>query len=249
MLYFLYGDDVKKSREKLKFLLSSLFSKKPNAGFFKIDIDNFSEVKLQELITSQGLFENKYIVQLDNLFEDKIISKLLINKLEDLQQSENIFILFEKKVNGSLLKKIEKNVAKTQEFCLKKSKERLFTTEEETFRLGNFNIFDLADCLGNRNKKKLWVLYQKTRARNIPTEEVSGILFWQLKVMFQALKSKTAEQAGLKSFVFNKAKKYLKNYSGEELKKMSSRLVFLYHNSRRSGLELNLALEKFILEL
>ena len=48
---------------------------------------------------------------------------------------------------------------------------------------------------------------------------MSGIIFWQLKVMFQVLGSQNASQAGLKPFVFNKAKGYLKNYSEKELKK------------------------------
>lgn len=249
MIYLLYGEDTQKSKEKLKSLLRSLFSKKPDASFFKIDIDNFNEAKLEEFIFSQGLFEQKYIVQLDGLLADKNFSKFLLNKLEELQKSENIFILWENKINSAVLKKLKKYVAKLQEFPLRKVKGRMFATEEGAFRLGDFNIFDLAVCFGKRNKKDLWVLYQKTRLRNIPVEEVSGILFWQLRTMFQTLRSQTAEHAGLKSFVFNKAKGYLKNYSEQELKKMSADLVFLYHNARRSGLELDLALEKFILGL
>jgi len=250
MIYILYGEDTKKSRGKLKSLLSSLFLKKPKASFFKVDTDNFNEVRLEEFIFSQGLFEQKYIIQMDGLLEDKNIASFLMSKLGELQKSENIFILWEIKINSIVLKKLEKYTAKLQEFPLKKNnKERLFATEKGTFCLGDFNIFDLAVCLGKRNKKDLWVLYQKTRLRNIPVEKVSGILFGQLRTMFQTLRSRTAEQAGLKSFVFNKTKGYLKNYSEKELKKMSADLVYLYHNARRSGLELDLALEKFILGL
>jgi len=251
MIYFLHGDDIKKSRGKLKFLLDSLFSKKPNAGFFKLDIDNFSEAKLDEFIRSQGLFEQKYIVQLDFLFEDKEISKLLIAKLEVLQKSENIFICIEKKISKTILKKIEKYSVKIQEFSIKNNKGMVFGTEngDLAYRQAGFNIFDLATCFGNRNKKDLWVLYQKTKAKNIPPEEVSGIIFWQLKVMFQVLDAQNANQANLKPFVFNKAKGYLKKYSRRELGKISSNLVSIYHDSRREGLEFDLALEKFILEL
>ncbi len=250
MLYLIYGDDTKKSREKLKSLLKSLFLKKPNAGFFKLDIDNFDEIKLDEFIKSQGLFEQRYIVQLDCLFENKEFSKLLINKLEDLQKSENIFICIETKILKPVLKKIEKYATQIQEFSLKKGiGGRTFSTKDGGFKTDDFNIFDLATCFGNRNKKDLWVLYQKTKIKNIPPEEVSGIIFWQLKVMFQVLGSQNANQAKLKPFVFNKAKSYLKNYSEEELKQISSDLVSIYHEARRGGLEFDLALEKFILEL
>ena len=249
MFYCLYGDNTKKSREKLQSLLRSLFLKKPNDAFFKLEPDNFTENKLEELIKSQGLFENKYIVQMDGLFEDKIISKVLISKLDDLKESKNVFIFIENKISKSILKKIEEFASRVQEFVSNQSKGRTFATEKGDFKIGDFNIFDLATCFGNRNKKDLWVLYQKTRARDIPSEEVSGIIFWQLKMIFLAMNSRDASEAGLKPFVFNKAKGYLKNYSEVELKKMSANLVYIYHNARRSGLNLDLALEKFILEL
>jgi len=249
MIYFLHGNDTRKSRVKLTSLLKSLFLKKPNAGFFKLDSDNFTESKLKELILSQGLFEKKYIVQMDGLFEEKEVTKLLENQLESLNASENIFIFIENKVSKLILKKIEKYAIKVQEFSLKNNQVKSLTTVNENFKIGDFNIFDLATCFGKRDKKNLWVIYQKTKIRAIPSEEVSGIIFWQLKTMFQALFSKTASQAGLKPFVFNKAKSYLKNYSEDELRRISAQLVFFYHNARRSGLELDLALEKFIIEL
>ncbi len=162
MLYFLYGKDTQKSRKKLHSLLDLLFKKKPNASFFKLDLDSFKEEKIEELLFSQGLFEQKYIVQLDSLFEDKEISKLLVDRLEDLQKSENIFICIENKISKPVLKKIEKFAAKVQEFLLKKEG-RTFATQNGDFSINDFNIFDLATCFGNKNKKDLWVLYQKTK--------------------------------------------------------------------------------------
>ena len=250
MLYFLYGNDVQKSRNKLQTLLDLLYKKKPNASFFKLDSDNFNEKKVEELLFSQGLFEQKYIVQLDSLFEDKGFSEFLEKKLEDLQKSKNIFICIENKISKPVLRKIEKFATKVQKFVLKKEPYgRTFATKNGDFNVNDHNIFDLATCFGNKNKKDLWVLYQKTKYKNIPTEEISGILFWQLKVMFQVLNSKNAQEADLKPFVFNKAKSYLKNYTEPELKKISSKLVSIYHDARRSKMEFNLALEKLILEL
>ncbi|MBU4536595.1 hypothetical protein KJ603_00975 [Patescibacteria group bacterium] len=257
MLYLIHGNDTQKAREKLKSLLDLLFVKKPNASFFKLDSDNFNEGKIDELLYSQGLFEQKYIVQLDSLFENKDFSKFLEDKLEDFNKSDHIFIAVENKILKPILKKIEKYADKVQEFILKKEPiGRSFATRngdpayrQAGFKINDFNIFDLATCFGNRNKKDLWVLYQKTKVRNIPTEEVSGILFWQLKVMFQSMNSKNAVEAGLKPFVFNKATSYLKKYSEQELIKISSKLVFIYHNSRRGLCDFDLSLEKLILEL
>jgi len=219
MLYFLHGNNTQKSRKKLHSLLDLLLKKKPNASFFKLDTDNFNEGKIEELLFSQGLFEQKYIVQLDSLFEDKEFSKFLIKKLKDLQESENIFICIENKISKSVLKKIEKYATKVQEFSLLKGKGRTFATKNGGFNINDFNIFDLATCFGNRNKKDLWVLYQKTKIKNIPPEEVSGILFWQLKMMFQVLNSKNAQEANLKPFVFNKSKVFFKKLFRRRIKK------------------------------
>ena len=249
MLYFLYGEDIDKSKKKLDSLLNLLFIKKPNASFFKLDLDNFNESKLEELLFGQGLFEQKYIIQMDFLFEDKFVQDFILNKLKEISESENVFLFREKRASKPILKKIEKYASKIQEFSLKESGGRSFATRNGDFKIDDFNIFDLATCFGNRNKKDLWVLYQKTKNKNIPTEEVSGILFWQLRVMFQVLNSNNAVEAGLKPFVFNKAKIYLKKYSEKELKKMSSDLVSIYHKSRRGLCEFDLALEKFILEI
>lgn len=250
MLYIIHGNDTQKARGKLKSLLELLFVKKPNASFFKLDSDNFNEGKIDELLYSQGLFEQKYIVQLDFLFENKDFSKFLEGKLEDFKKSDHIFVVLEDKINKPVLKKIEKYADRVQEFILKnESTGRSFATRNGDFNINDFNIFDMATCFGNRNKKDLWVLYQKTKVRNILTEEVSGILFWQLKVMFQSLNSKNADEAGLKPFVFNKAKLFLKKYSEQELVKISSELVGIYHNARRGLCDFDLSLEKLILEL
>ena len=243
MLYFLYGEDVSASRQKLKTLLNSLFVKKPNAGFFKLEVADFSENKLNELLESQGLFEKKYIVQLDGLFEDKEIASILLARLEDIQNSENIFIFIENKINKPFLKKIEKVATKIQEFALEQGARRFGAPQN------GFQIFDLADAFGRRNKKELWILYQKALRQNSVAEEIGGILFWQLKCLILAQNCQNAMEAQLKPFVFNKAKNFAQNYTTTELRQMSSALVSNYHNARRSSPNLELALEKFILEI
>ena len=248
MLYFLHGDDTSNSRKKLKSLLDSLFAKKPNAGFFKLEADNFSEAKLEELSGGQGLFERKYIVQMDGLFEDKNTAELLLQKITDLKNSENVFIFIERKVGRPILKKIKKVADKIQEFSLRKTAGKSDAVGGGS-AAADFNIFSLADAFGQGDKKKLWVLYQKARMKNISPEEVSGILFWQLKCLFQVRDARNAKEAGLKPFVFTKAKNFSQNYSKEKLLKMSSDLVAIYHEARRSGLVFDLGLEKFILKI
>lgn len=235
MLYTILGND----REKMHKMVNVLQSKKPNASFFRIDQFNFTQAFFEELISGQGLFENKYIVTLDHLFEDKDISDEVFDKLSDLKESENIFIVLESKVSAKLLRDLEKYSEKVD-----KVKESDFAYVKD-----NGGIFKISDAFGNRDKKKLWILYVEFLNKNISAEEIHGTLFWQLKTMLLVSKTNSAKEAGIKPFVYSKAKKFLKNYSEEELKNLMQKMVSIHHDSRRGIFDLEIALEKFVLNL
>ncbi len=236
MLYFLYGTDSKRSREKLHELTDTLHKKKPDAEIFKIESEQWDEARFDELLHAQGLFENKYIVLLDKIFENIEAKNFVVDSLKEISESDNVFIFLEGGVDASTIKKIEKYAQKTQEF-----------EEKEKNAPKTFNIFSLTDALGKRDKKQLWVLYRQALAGGTEPEEIHGILFWQIKSMLLAVTSKSASESGLKPFVFQKASGFARNYSSEELKKMSALFVQIYHDARRGILEMGVALEKFIL--
>jgi DNA polymerase III delta subunit len=241
MIYLLYGNDIQTSRKKLHTLLDGLFKKRPDAEYFHITSENASEFSVEELISSQGLFEQKYIVVLDNLFEDKAKENNrkdeLLKELKEMQKAEHIFIFLEGKLDKKTLTRFEKYAEKVQECSVdEKKKER-------------FNTFSLTDALGKRDRKSLWTLYQKAKVERIADEEIHGILFWQVKSMLLALQSSNAKEAGLNPFVFSKSKGFLKNYSEKELRGLSQKLVALSHDARRGIHEFGVALERFILAL
>ena len=127
MLYFLHGSDTHKARKKLHELLDLAEKKRPGAELFKITTESFSEGKLEELIVSQGLFEQKYTVVLDTLFEKKDIREFILAKLQELADSDQVFLHLEGKVDVAALKKVEKFAAKVQEFKKSESvKHRMF---------------------------------------------------------------------------------------------------------------------------
>lgn len=263
MIYFLYGDDKEKARAKLHSVVEDLLKKKPDAEFFKITADDWNESQIEELAGGQGLFSRKFIVSLDGVFENKEAKEVVISKLDLLQNSENIFIFLEVKIDKPTLTKIEKIKGRVQEFSAGKKGGRKFSvggsggagskvgggTSGKTLSLSDFNVFSLGDAFGRKDKKNLWVLYEKTKILEIPPEEIHGLLFWQVKVMLLAGSSKTAGESGLKPFVWSKAKTFLKNYSWEEIKKLSWELVKIYHEAHGGGTALEIALEKFILAI
>lgn len=237
MLYFIYGEDTQKGIEKAKGLVTAMLSKKPNASLFKLTNENWSVGELQELIGGQGLFSEKYIVQVSRVLDNDEIKEQILDYVSMMQESENIFIWTEGKMDAKTLKQIEKHAEKVTEYSLKSAPKKF-----------DFNIFALSDALGNRDKKNLWMLYLKALEVSAP-EEIHGTLFWQAKSMVLAHKSKDANESGLKPFVYTKSKKFASNFNDEELNDLPMKLIRISHDARRGKNDFSIALERFILTI
>ncbi len=236
MIYFLYGTDTHKARAKLHELLNLAQKKRPGAELFKITSENWSEGQLDELIISQGLFEQKYTIVLDSLFEKKDIKSYVLDRLEGMKDSEQIFLFLEGSVDAQSLKKIEKHAKQTQEFVKKDEKKT------------DFNIFSITDKLLQRDKKKLWMSYLDLIKKGAVAEEIHGIFFWQIKNMVLATRSNSQVDTGLSPFVYKNALSGGRNYKEEELVQMSGDLVEMTHRVRSGKGDLGVMLEKWILE-
>lgn len=234
MIYFFYGRDREKAKAKSGELVRSFLKRKPNTSIFKINSENFNPNHFDEFIGGQGLFTRNHVVFFDRVFENEDQGKLIISKIKEVAESPNIFIFLEGKVNKTILAKFEKNAAKVQGFS-----EELEEKEKKNY--------SFTDAFGARDKKKLWILYQKELAKGKESEEIHGLLFWQLKTMLLAATCTTGSEAGLHPFVFAKAKQYSKNYGEPALKKLSHDLITIYHHAHRGTYDFPNALEKFIL--
>lgn len=238
MIIFIHGEDKDKSRKKAHELIDNLRKKKPDASFFKINSENWSGEAISEYALGQGLFSNKYIVFLDMVCENKDLKDSFIDRLDEMKDSENVFIILEGKLDKASTTKIEKRSDKVQ----------LFEIAEKPYKKEEFNIFSLGDALGNRDKKNLWMLYRMAINHGKVPEEIAGTLFWQLKSIMIAGKSKDALSSGLSPFVYNKSKNYLKNFKDDEIYKIIESLISISHDSRRGIGEMETSLERWILE-
>jgi DNA polymerase III delta subunit len=237
MLYFLYGD-IPKASEKARDLVNSLLLKQPDAARFKIDSQNWQTGEMEGLLHGQGLFSQRYIIEFRHLLEESEISDSVISFLPEIAQSENIFIWMDRDVTDKHLKEIKKHAAKVQEF----------TVAKKIDNKPAFNLFSLGDALIERNKQKLWVLFQDALNYSV-VEEIHGTLFWQMKNMVLVNKVQTAAEADLKPFVFSKAKSALKKYSEKEIENMFENLLAVSHDARRGKHDFRIALEKWILSI
>jgi hypothetical protein len=113
---------------------------------------------------------------------------------------------------------------------IKKFEETKAEIQESQLKIfkNEINPFSITYPFEKKDKKETWVVLNKLTEEGILPENIAGILFWKIKAMILAQNSK--------------------KYRAEELTKMSSKLVSLYHDSHRGLLDFKTGLEKFILE-
>jgi DNA polymerase III delta subunit len=243
MIYFIYGNEGK-ARAKAHEVIDSLQKKKPDASLFSFNSLSYDEGAFIDLVEGLGLFEQKYIVFLDNVFENKEVKESLVKKLAGMSEAEHAFVMLEKMIDKATLGKIEKKAFKVEDFSEKKD-----DGAPSRGGVAKFNAFDMADALGRKDKKALWVLYQKALEHDSVPEEIHGMLWWQVKAMMLAKTAKTAAEADLNPYVFSKSRSFAEKFSNDDLARISSTLVALYHDSHRGLGEFEVGLERFILSL
>ena len=112
-----------------------------------------------------------------------------------------------------------------------------------------FNIFNLSDALGRRDREKLWVLYQQALRAGLLPMDIFWKFVWQIKNMILVATSRNVAATGLKPFVANKALTASRNYSLTELERLADELANLMDQTFPESDEFNFGLEKFILTI
>ncbi len=237
MLYLFYGTNTDKTREEARSLVKKLEEKRPDAATISFSDETFSSDALSYYVSAAGLFAPRQIVTLSKLLTHDEYGESVLDMLSDLAESENIFILVEGTLPTKIVAACERHAEKVVHFP---SKEKEGSAEKP------FSIFTLTDALGRRDKKNLWVLYQRALREGISPEDVHSVLLWQVKTILMASGGATKT---MKPFVVTKAKSFLKNFSRGELENLSLSLVTLYHDARRGIVEFGIGLEKLLLSI
>ena len=112
-----------------------------------------------------------------------------------------------------------------------------------------FNAFGMADSLSRKDKKTLWLQLQDAKQANLSAEEIIGTLWWQLKSMRLAKNTNSAAEAGMKDFPYNKAKRALSAFKDGELESLSRGLLTVYHEGHLGKVDIDIALERWMLTL
>ncbi|MEK7647351.1 MAG: hypothetical protein AAB378_03235 [Patescibacteria group bacterium] len=117
MIYFLYGEDTYRSRRNLEEIVRG-FLDKGNAAhqFFRMTTDDFDPDFFVELARSSSMFGGKYLISVERTLSDSGIRKIILDNLESVRDSENIFIFWEEDTDKETADKILLYAKKTQEF-------------------------------------------------------------------------------------------------------------------------------------
>lgn len=233
MLKVYFGNDAIKVREGA----FSFVSEKEKGGVVVtvIDGDIYATGALADAAGATSLFGGEELYIIDTPSNKAEFQEEVYTNLDALAESPNTFVVIE----GALLAADKKNYTKYAE-----SIEEFKGEKEE-----RFNVFGLAELLSKKDKRNLWMLLCDAKAAGIPTEEIIGILWWQLKALRLALKTNSASEAGMKDFPYNKSKRALGNFKDGELEYLSHSLIALRHDGHLGKRDIDLALEKWVLTL
>ena len=175
MLYLCHGADVAQAGVKARALTDSLRAKRPDAAFERIEGDSWDSSIIEGHLGGQGLFSNKYIVFLDRVTENAEAKEEILKFIPAMQESPNIFIAFEGKLNAELTKAFEKSAEKIVE-CEKKA-------AADGVKGGGFNVFALGDAVGRGDAFKAWSIYRQAVDGGAEPEAILGMLFWKAKTI------------------------------------------------------------------
>lgn len=229
MLYVFVGNDVVSVRRDAHVFLDAR-----GGEVVRVTAESYLPGILQNYLVSQSLFEvAEEPVVLDFLSEHEDALDSVDKEVAALAASPRIFVVLDEKPRAA--------------------REKLFRAHAHTYAESadmatkeGFNTFLLADALSRKDKKSLWVLLMRARLAGSSSEEIVGILFWQLKALILAATTSSAEEAGMKDYPYKKAKGALKTFAKGELEMLAESLLKVYHRGHAEG-DMDVDLERFVL--
>jgi len=233
MLELFYGNDTVAVRKEAMALLDTYMEKGYTVA--RYSVEQYETGLVTHLLQANSLFESKEVFLFDTPSEDASFYEAVCSFASELSSSSLCFIVLEQAQNAAQVRAFTKAGATTHE-CKKTSG-------------GSFNTFAMADALLARDKKMLWILLQEARRLGVASEEIIGILWWQLKTLRLTYVTANAGEAGVKDFPYNKAKRAQNKFNAEEVSVLSRSLLEVYHDGHAGRRDIVTALEVWVLAL
>ena len=233
MLKIYFGNDTIKARRQALSDADSLRSE--GATVELLESETFVVGSIRNAAGGASLFGNSFCYVVDMPSGDATMGEEFKESLPLLADSANVFIVIE----GPLLAAEKKALGK-------------YAKEMEEYKVApkeRFNNFALADAFSRRDRKSLWLLFHEAKLSGTSLEELVGILWWQMKTIRLAFRTSSAEEAGMKDFPYQKAKRSAAKFKAGELEEFSRTLLSLLHDSRLGLADLDVSFERWILKI
>lgn len=199
-----------------------------------VDSDSYEEGMLLNLAMGNSLFGDKIVFLLEYPLANTKVRDDLEKNFPQLEQSEQLFVVIEGPLKAEQ-KKLWNKYSQMEEFKAEAAE--------------RFNVFALGEAILKRDRKALWLIWSEARLLGIPPEELVGIIWWQLKSLRLAALAQSAEEAGMKDYPYQKSKRALVKFPEGETEKLSRSLIDTYHQSRLGYLDMDMAIERWLLRL
>ncbi len=241
MIYFFHGSDVEKVRSKAFEWVAKARAKEPNLVYVRLAREELTPEALEDATHSGGLFVSRLLILLDDPFPPARVANedddapysaeaskgkedanvyLVEEWLDKLATSDNAIIILAPKLATAKAKKIVAKAKLEYKFDLRDG------ASLPAGRQG-FNS-SLVDALGARSRERLWLEIHRALYLGDVPEQLVGLLHWKARDLMS---------------------KGSRAWKPQESRQLSLKLIGLLQESRRGGLGLGVALERWVLSI
>jgi len=237
MLYLFCGSDSTKARTKAFEWIAAARKKEPNLAYVRLAREELSATALEDAVSSSGLFVRRLLVLIDDPF-----SSVHTAELEDVRRPTSDVGRLTSHTSGIVEERLDALAASdnaivilapglapatAKKIVAKATKAYEFNTPARREAARGFNA-TLVNALAARDRERFWLeIIRALRAGDAP-EMLHGLLHWKARDLIQ---------------------KGGRVWGPREARTLSLDLIKLLQDSRRSGLDLPRALERFALSL
>lgn len=242
MFYIIIGTNFKK-REAAKEKIKSLLGKN------KVIFDSLLEVPkitkenyglLPSYFGGVSLFGEKVLINAEDLLTKEDSREYIYKNIEEMEKSNNIFILDEPFALPASFQKIERDLEKL------KIIQNCFDCRE-TIKQRDVEPFYLCELIEKRDKKAAWQEWKKNYIEwgDSEAQAIHGAIWWKWKMIWSAYLDGDRNNY----FKLYKLSSREINYSKKELEDFGKGIALMAMKANNGEIDLMRSIEKFILKI
>ena len=190
MLYIYKGDNRQTLRNKLDRLLNALINKSADAEIVRITEDEIDNVDIVNLLATQGLFKENFIILFDNVHKYLANNKQLLQKMD---KAEHICIIYADRELENFDRSFDKYA------------KQVISCNNQQMQKKVINNFAIANAVKSGNRVKAWYELNQLRELEQAPEAVLGIIFWAVKDMLTKRQTSKFNEVKLKKLLIKLA--------------------------------------------